>query len=58
MGNEPKKDEWLNELIVASARSYCLKRNKSKNEINQKGITIKITNFNIFTFETIKKWFY
>jgi len=52
--NECDEGEWIDEIVVAGAKSYCYKTNKGKIEIKQKGITLDLNNSNIFTFENIK----
>ena len=53
--NEFSNDEWINEIIVAGAKSYSYMTNKGKTVIKQKGITLDRANSNVFTFDNIRK---
>ena len=52
--NECKDGEWIDEVVVAVAKSYAYVTNKGKTVIKQKGITLDRLNSNIFTFENVK----
>ena len=49
------KGAWIEEVVVAGAKSYAYMTNTGKIVIRQKGITLDRANSNIFTFENIKK---
>jgi hypothetical protein len=48
------KGGWIEEVVVAGAKSYAYKNNKGKVVIRQKWITLDRANSNIFTFDSIK----
>jgi hypothetical protein len=53
--NEFDEDEWIDEIIVAGAKSYSYITNKGKIQIRMKGITLDRATSDIFTFERIRK---
>jgi len=52
--NEFEDGEWIEEMIVAGAKSYSYITNKGKIAIRMKGITLDRATSDIFTFERIK----
>jgi hypothetical protein len=53
--DEFKNGEYIDEIVVAGAKSYAYITNKGKTVIKQKGITLDRMNSNVFTFENVKK---
>ena len=52
--NEFKDGDWIDEIVVAGAKSYAYRTSKGKTVIKQKGITLDRVNSNIFTFENVR----
>jgi hypothetical protein len=53
--NEFNDDEWIDEMILAGAKSYSYITNKGKIQIRMKGITLDRATSDIFTCERIRR---